>query len=233
MQIEVYGSGSKGNAYKISDGKTQILIDCGLPFREIQKKCGFKMSQIDACLVSHDHLDHSKAVKDLLHAGTDVYTSQGTIAIRNFKGHRLHPIKALEEFRVGTFKILPFDVEHDAPEPLGFLLTSTETKEKLLYFTDTFYLKYTFKGLTHIMCEANYSEEGIRKSMEAGYIPVELAARLFKSHMSIENLVETLKVNDLTNVKQIYLLHMSDNNGEELRFKREVQQISGVEVYVC
>ena len=50
----------------------------------------------------------------------------------------MHPVKALEEFQLGTFQVLPFDVEHDVPEPLGFLLTSTATGEKLLYFTDTY-----------------------------------------------------------------------------------------------
>jgi phosphoribosyl 1,2-cyclic phosphodiesterase len=124
---------------------------------------------------------------------------------------------------VGTFKVLPFDVQHDAPEPLGFLFTSTETGEKLLYFTDPYYIKYRFQGLTHIMAECNYDKETLQRSVDAGYIPIELVPRLMKSHMSLEHFLDLLKANDLREVKQIYLLHLSNNNSDEKRFKEEVR----------
>lgn len=108
----------------------------------------------------------------------DIYTSQGTIDACGLTGHRMHPVKALEEFRLGTFQVLPFDVEHDVPEPLGSLLTSMAIGEKLLYFTDTYFVRYRFTGLTHIMAKCNYSREGIQRSVEAGYIPIERVPRL-------------------------------------------------------
>jgi phosphoribosyl 1,2-cyclic phosphodiesterase len=138
----------------------------------------------------------------------------------------------LEELTVGTLKILPFDVQHDSPEPLGFLIVSNETSEKLLYFTDTYYLKYKFQGLTHIMAECNYDMETIQRSVDAGYIPMELVPRLIKSHMSLDHLLDLLKANDLSQVKQIYLLHLSSNNSNEVRFKEKVQKLTGTEVYV-
>ena len=129
--------------------------------------------------------------------------------------------------------MLPFDVQHDAPEPLGFLFTSVETGEKLLYFTDTYYIKYKFQGLTHIMAECNYDAETLQRSVDAGYIPIELVPRLVKSHMSLEHFLDLLKANDLSKVRQIYLLHLSNNNSDEKRFKEEVQKLTGAEVYVC
>ena len=56
MQIEVLGSSSKGNAYLVSDGQTSLLLDCGLPYAEMQEKSGFKISQVSGCLISHLHL---------------------------------------------------------------------------------------------------------------------------------------------------------------------------------
>jgi len=233
MQITVLASGSKGNAYHISDGKTSLLLDAGIPLKAIQVGCQFKVTQIRGCFVSHAHNDHSKAAKELARLGVDIYTSQGTIAACKLTGHRIHAVKALEEITVGTFQILPFDVEHDVPEPLGFLFTSTETGEKLLYFTDTYYIKYRFQGLTHIMGECNYDKDSLQRSVDAGYIPLELVPRLMKSHMSLEHFLDLLRANDLRKVRQIYLLHLSDNNSDENRYKEEVQKLTGAEVYVC
>lgn len=56
MQVEVLGSSSQGNAYIINDGKTSILLECGLPMKEMQIKSGFRISQMSGCLISHLHL---------------------------------------------------------------------------------------------------------------------------------------------------------------------------------
>lgn len=232
MDIKILASSSAGNAYRISDGRTSLLLDAGIPIKSIQVGCEFKVTQMDGCFVSHSHKDHSKAAKDLARLGVDIYTSQGTIEACGLSGHRIHAVKALQELTIGTFKVLPFDVQHDAPEPLGFLFTSVETGEKLLYFTDTYYIKYKFQGLTHIMAECNYDAETLQRSVDAGYIPIELVPRLVKSHMSLEHFLDLLKANDLSKVRQIYLLHLSNNNSDEKRFKEEVQKLTGAEVYV-
>ena len=70
-------------------------------------------------------------------------------------------------------------------------------------------------------------------SVEAGYIPVELVPRLVRSQMSLEHLIMTLRANDLSRVRQIYLLHLSANNSDERRCREEIQKLTGAEVYVC
>lgn len=233
MDITVIASGSSGNAYRISDGDTALLLDAGIPLQRIKQALNFRVRDIAGCLITHAHGDHAKAAGDLSKAGVDVYTSQGTIDACRLTGHRIKPVKALQEVMIGTFAVLPFDVQHDAPEPLGFLLTSRRTGEKLLYFTDTYYLKYRFTGLTHIMGECNYSMDIVEQSVRNGYIPPELVPRLIKSHMSLEHFLDLLKANDLHEVKQIYLLHLSNNNSDAERFREAVQKLTGTEVYVC
>ena len=233
MEIKVIASGSSGNAYTISDGATTLLLDAGIPLREIQIGTDFQVRRLAGAFVTHEHKDHSKAMKDLARLGVDVYASKGTIEACGLSGHRFRPVEARKQLDVGTFHILPFDVEHDAAEPLGFLFTSLSTGEKLLYFTDTYFLRYRFQGLTHIMAECNYTEEGIRESVAEGRIPIELVPRLVRSHMSLENLLDMLKANDMSTVRQIYLLHLSDNNSEAERMKEAVQRQTGAEVYLC
>ena len=133
MEIKALASGSTGNAYIVGDGQTTVLLDAGIPVKALQVGSGFRLRQFAGCFITHAHKDHSKAAAGLARLGMDIYTSQGTIDACGLAGHRMHPVKALEEFQLGTFQVLPFDVEHVVPEPLGFLLTSTATGEKLLY----------------------------------------------------------------------------------------------------
>ena len=68
-------SSSKGNAYVVSDGDTTLLLECGLTFKELQKRLGYQVSGLTACLVSHEHQDHAKAAAQLLKHGVPVYMS--------------------------------------------------------------------------------------------------------------------------------------------------------------
>lgn len=233
MDINVLASGSSGNAYIVSDGLSSILIDCGIPYGKLQEKSRFRVSRVAGCLISHEHADHCKAACELARRGVDIYTARGTIEAAGLSGHRIHEIKALSRFIVGTFNVLPFDTEHDAAEPLGFLLFSAGTLETLLYFTDTYYLRYKFKGITHIMAEANYSLDILRESIDADPGMGARRNRLLESHMSIEHLEEMLKANDLSNLKQIYLIHMSADNGDPAAFKERIQRLTGAEVYTA
>ena len=231
MDIRVLASGSSGNAYVISDGTTSLLLDAGIPIKAIKTGCRFRLHDIAACLITHEHKDHSKAAADLARRGVDVYASRGTIEACGLSGHRIRETKALKEEAVGTFMVLPFDVQHDAAEPLGFLCTSTVTREKLLYFTDTGYIKYRFTGLTHIMAECNHDEESIRASVDDGRIHTDLAKRIIRNHMSLERLIEMLKANDMSTVRQIHLLHLSSDNADTEKMVSEVRKATGVEVY--
>lgn len=233
MIVKPIASGSSGNAYYISDGKSSLLLDAGIPLARIQAGCGYCVSKLSGCLITHAHSDHVKSAKNLAKLGVNIYTSQGTIDMANLNGHRINRVKALEQFEAGTFKILPFDVEHDVPEPLGFLVYSKETKEKLLYLTDTYYIRYIFKGLTHILIEANYDPDVLLSNIRINYMDSGRAKRVITSHMSIDTTIQTLKSFDLSLVKQIYLLHLSNDNSNTELFKERVQAITGKEVYIC
>ena len=231
MDIQIIATGSRGNAYRVSDGDTAVLLDAGIPFRDLQRALGFRLSDIKGALITHAHKDHSRACADLLFRGVRVYTSAGTADACDLHGASLRTVNSLAAFDVGTFRVIPFDVAHDAPEPLGFLLTSDVTEERLLYFTDTFYLKYRFPGVTHLLGECNHDDEGIEEAVRQGYVPAKLAPRLVRSHMSLDTFLQFLRQMDRSRLKQIYLLHMSANNSNEKRFVEEVQKLTGVEVY--
>lgn len=225
MIIDVLASSSSGNCYRISDGTTSLLLECGIPIKQIRKSIG--LSDISACLISHSHGDHSKSAKDILKAGIDVYTSNGTREYLGLEGHRVNVAKSLKQITIGTFQALPFETQHDAVEPLGFLIQSTVTGEKLLFATDTYYVKYTFHGLTHIMVECNYDHKILTQNLEIGLVSRSQWDRLIQSHFSLSNVKQFLKSNDLSKVQEIHLLHLSDHNSDADLFRREIAELTG------
>ena len=230
MQIKSIASSSKGNCYIVDDGRTKILIECGIAYKEIQKALDFGISSIDGLLVSHPHKDHCRSVKDMIKAGIDVYLSEVAIEEIGISGHRINAIYSKKQFSIGTFIVLPFELQHDVFN-LGFLLAN-QAGDKLLYATDTYYIRYKFHGLTHIMVECNYSLDILKRNVEAGAVPKELKSRILKSHFSLENVKRFLQANDLSKVQEIWLLHLSDNNSDCERFKREIQELTGKMVFI-
>jgi phosphoribosyl 1,2-cyclic phosphodiesterase len=189
MKLKVLGSSSKGNCYILQNKSSSLLLEAGIRFDEIKRGLDFNYSKVAACLITHEHLDHSKAVRDVLRAGIDVYASKGTIeALLNQKVDmcRLpHQSESEKSFTVGPFTILPFQAQHDAAEPLGFLIKDMNTGEKVLFATDTYYVKYKFPALNYILVECNYCDDILKKNIAMGHVPKSLERRLLESHFSL------------------------------------------------
>lgn len=232
IEVTAIASSSKGNCYRISDGSTSLLLECGINYRDIQKALNFQMTQISGCLISHEHGDHVKSIKDVLKAGIDCYMSPGTAGAINVLHHRIKLVEAGKPFKIGTFQIMAFDVQHDVAQPYGFLIMNKEG-EKLLFATDTYYIKYKFPGLTHILVECNYSEKILKENIEKGSVPKVMEKRLLQSHFSLENVKEFFKANDLSKVQEIWLLHLSSSNSDEKLFKEEIMRLTGKVVYIA
>ena len=225
MNITVHHSGSSGNLYQVDD----LLVEAGVPIKKIKKSLDYKLSNISACLISHSHGDHACAAKDLMKAGVDCYCSKDTASALGLSGHRLHIIEPGKQIKIGTWTVKPFDLVHDVP-CLGFILAKGE--EKALYANDTSYIPYRFRGLTHILLGVNYNTEALMDNITCGSINAALGKRILKNHMSLDAAAQFFHVNDMSQVREIYLLHLSDKNSDEIYFKKTVEEITGKPVYL-
>jgi len=232
MEIKALASSSNGNCYFISDGKTNLLIEAGININRIRKH--IDLISLAGCLITHEHKDHSKSAKDIAKY-CNVFSSALTLELLDFGTYnfRKKPLQEKQIYNIGTFKVIPFETEHDAIDPFGYLIASTITNEKLLFATDTYYIKHKFKGLNYIMIECNYSKEILDYNIDKGRILKVNSDRLIRSHFELSNVKKFLKAQQLSNVKKIYLLHLSDANSDEELFKKEIQAITGKEVIVC
>lgn len=217
-------SSSKGNLYQISDCKTSLLLDPGVGINQIKQALGFKLSGISGVLTGHGHLDHSRGVVELTKVGVDVYAGASTIETHRIKGHRVHPIKHLGQFDIGTFRILPFLIPHDV-ENFGFLIQSG--KDKFLYLIDCTYCPYKFEKLTSIALGINYESSVLIKNVKEGRLHPALARRIIQAHCSLKTGLDFFKAQDLSKVKQINILHCSETNADKDRIKEAVMRQTG------
>ncbi len=228
MKFQVLGSSSKGNCYVIYNDDEAIVIEAGIKLIEVKKALDFKISRIQGVLVSHEHGDHSKYVKEYLECGLSVFMSIGTSEGLNLKGiEKPVIVQAGNQYEIGGFKVRPFDVIHDAKEPLGYLINHAESGN-ILFLTDTHYSKYKFRDLNHIVIEANYDSKIVERNIIEGKMPIAMLKRLQKSHMSIDTCIQLLHDNDLKNVNNIVLIHLSDGNSNAQEFKNKVIQATGI-----
>ena len=229
MKFEALASSSKGNAYIVSDKDTRILLECGVSHKNLQKLSGFSLSEIQAVLVSHEHKDHSNAVAELIKRGMDVYMSQGTAEALETDAVKL--IESMGQFNVGSFDIVPFTTFHDAREPLGFLIKSRVDGDVLAFATDTVNLRYKFPGLNILAIEANYDKSILERSNR----PEKLKQRIINAHMEIDTLCDYLRSLDLSECREIHLLHLSDAISHEGHFMNKVARAvpKGIEITAC
>lgn len=234
LKIQTIASSSSGNCYVLDNGDSRLMVECGLPWKKVLKELNFDTENFSAILLSHEHGDHSKGIKDAIKAGMDVYCSIGTASCLGSSGHRVHTIKSLEKFMpYRGWIVMPFDVEHDASQPLGFIIQSYT--EKLLFLTDTAYCKYRFSraGITHLMIECNFCDDILERNISSGVVDRHRCKRLKASHMSLQRVKDFIVQQDINTLQEIYLMHLSNENSDEAKFKREVQELTGVPVYVC
>ena len=223
-------SGSAGNAYLVSDKNTTLLLECGIPYRELMRRSGYQLSRIAACLITHEHGDHAKAARNLLAAGIQVYCSAGTAAalgIADLPGAR-PLLRHLRPTIIGTMAVLPVSVYHDAAEPLGWLIASQTDGEHLIFLTDTSRVEYRFPPAEHIMIECNYTDDDSMAHTNAY-----LARRILDNHLGLEGCLRFLKAQDLHTVQDIWLIHLSRSHGDPDLMRRAVSAATGKRVLIA
>ena len=238
--FEAFASSSAGNAYRLSGGSASapLLLECGITWPRLQKASGFTAVRSCGCLVSHDHMDHSKAVPDLLANGIPCYMSAETrahVVSRTAHFSRLKTVEHNVPFQVGDWRCLGFQVNHDSETPgtMGYIIDAPDGT-RTMFVTDCSWFAAKIPEDCNVLCiECNHDEEIVRSRVGAGKLDPVVAERSLRSHGSVQWLCDLLKASDLRKLREIHLLHLSDSNSNEDEFKDRVQRAAGVPVYVA
>lgn len=221
MQIKFIATGSKGNCYIVNDGYSSLMLDAGVPIEKMMERLGGQKLP-KHCLITHEHKDHCRAVHQLVKHGIKIYSSAETLQALNVGGKALkhnQPVIISNHWR-----IIPLDAEHDAIQPMMYVIKSLITGKCLLYATDTASINYEILGLTHLLVEINYDLEYVLDDQNA--------YRLLRTHMSVQKMCEWLMNNSSAmQLQEIHLCHGSNRNLDEDRTVNLVQRICGCPVY--
>lgn len=238
IEFRAHYSSSAANLYDVRDGDARMALECGTRYQDMQVALGHRVTQLDAVLLTHHHGDHSRCVDRVLKAGVDVYASEATWGELGQAGghHRARRIEAGELAVIGherrPWHVVAFETVHDAEGGLGFVIAGP-SGDKLLFAVDTAYLKHRFAGLTHVAVECNWSGNSIRRALDSGRVPASHVARVVRHHLSLRRVIKMLEANDLSEVREIHLLHLSDGHSDEREFKAAVQRVTGKPVHVA
>lgn len=243
INITVLASGSASNCYHISDGKGSLILEMGLPYKKFVHKMAHKhlsVVGVQGYLLTHEHKDHARGAMDVLSFGGAVYTSQGTKSalssdIGQSRAELIEVIQPLVPFFIDNWQILPFPSVHDAQEPLSFLIKSKTTGDVILFVTDSSFVSYNFsEPLNYIICECNFCESLIKKE----YLSQEksksgLAKRIFENHMGLDTLSTLLKDNDISNLQQLVVCHISNTRADRQLIKKELSKLTPAEIIIA
>lgn len=236
IEVQSIASSSSGNCYRLISGQHQLLLEAGLPLNKIKQAIGWQLGNLDGCLVTHEHEDHARSVEQLIRSGVDVYLSRGAAEVLGSRAKGATIVEAGVARFIGKrfWTVKPFTVQHDAIEPLGYMVC-TQERDILVFATDTFCLPHRFRVITHLMLECNYITSRVDERLADGSISFAQAKRLLHSHMSLDSVVMFCKQNReaLQYCQKIWLLHGSALNGDPEIFKDTIQKVTGKPVEVC
>lgn len=222
-------SSSKGNAYLVSGGGTTILLEAGLSMKELRKRSPVQISSLDAAFITHEHMDHAKCAGKLCNIGVSVYMSEGTAIALDLEDANI--MDTHETVAIGALKITAFDTYHNVAQPFGYAVEDMNTKERLLFAVDTVNLNVRWSGLTQVAIECNYADELLARLTR---LPDKVKERIRRSHMEIETTIKYLHKLDLSDVRTIYLLHMSSSSGNAGQFlDRFEREFPGINIHIC
>ncbi len=226
MELKIIGSSSAGNAYLLDGAKESLLIECGVPFTQVERTVSFAFRKMQGVIISHEHGDHAKSAEKCGKYRIPVYASSGTFDAIGRCGD-CRTLHHLEPVNIGGFVVRPFKVVHDANEPFGFLIRHEEMGT-MLFATDTAYLPYKFDGINQVMIECNYDKQLLDDNVAIGIVDYQLRNRIVQNHMSLSTCLETLAAIDLSKCRNIVLIHLSDDNSYPDLFRDKVQKQTAI-----
>lgn len=217
MKLKCIVTGSTGNCYILTSNSGETLIlDCGIPIKEIKKGLNWNVKDVVGVLCTHKHLDHSKSLNDFKAMGIPIYAPYLKIDYMSMN--------------MGGFTVKPFDLTtvdgswthtdaNGEPCPIfGFLITHPEMG-RMLYITDCELIKWKFKDINHILLGVNYDKDLVDTDNPK-------ANHVFRGHLSIDTACDFVRANDSDSLQNVIMCHLSSENADSDSFIEKTKKVA-------
>lgn len=216
VPYSIIGTGSTGNAVVLN---TNILIDCGVPFRAIKPH----LSGIKIVLLTHMHGDHfnRSTVAKIAEERPTVRFAGGSWMVPALvdAGVSKRNIDPLDSCHLYTYEELvtveTVPLHHDVPN-IGYKLYFPDGR-KAFYATDTNHLNgIKAKGFDLYMVEANYDDEEIQRRIKCKELNGEYAyeLRVLQNHLSKSKCDAWIFENAVGTSEYIYMHQHRERTGD-------------------
>lgn len=214
-------SGSSGNCFFVSEGKTKLLIDCGVSARAAERallSLGTSLSEIDAIFVTHEHSDHTKGLEIIAkNHGIPTYMTEPT-ARALIKDPACALIQNLVLFdgeystTVGEVKVSSFLTPHDCARSVGY--TVSGGGKKIGFATDMGCIE---ESVATSLCECNsvvIEANHDVNMLTLGPYPYELKCRIKSAvgHLSNDDCGRLCRMLAACGTGSFLLAHISKEN---------------------
>jgi len=233
MQMTVVSTGSKGNCILLEHERRIIILDCGVPIKDIMEAVKFNTINIDACLVSHSHCDHSSSAKKLTEMFIEVVMPKQTAFDLNIPEnsatlHLIDTSDLYQQFTFGDWFVKGFELEHDVYN-VGYIIYNRMAMQKIVYISDTGFIRHVIPDADILIVEANFIDDLLTENEDNN----EQLIRIKKSHMGLSRLCSYVNKISKHWLKHIVLVHLSEKNADEQTMADEVAKVTSVHTIIA
>lgn len=239
MRFCSIASGSSGNCIYVGSDQTHLLVDIGISGKKLKEglnELELDGKDLDGILITHEHSDHIKGLGVIARKyGVPIYTTGGTAdAVLRMKSGVgklpegiIHEIREDEPFRIKDLEICPFQISHDAAQPVGYRISNGEKTVGIATDLGRYgeYLIDHLRNLDVLLLEANHDV----RMLQVGPYPYLLKQRILgdRGHLSNENAGRLLCRLLHDKMKAVFLGHLSkENNYEALAFETVCSEVT-------
>lgn len=209
LEFKCLSTGSTGNCYLLKGNDETLILDCGIPKREIVAGLDYNVSNVVGIIVSHCHRDHSLAIDDLFMFDVwQPYLNE----------------KSMQKKTFGNFSVQSFKLPHNGIENCGFLIKYDN--EKILYMTDFEYCEFDFSklGITQLIIECNYDLKFIDKDIPNYQHKV-------LGHCEFEVCKDFIESVDSEKLQNVILIHMGHFEYKYAELVEKIQKHTNAKVF--
>ena len=229
--LRVLASGSSGNACFLQVAGVRVLIDAGLPLTRLARalrELGCDPADLDAVLLTHEHSDHVRGLAELRAAapGLPIHATPATArAVRRVCGEIVDPALAhAETMEIGALHVLPFRVDHDAADPVGYRLAAGDFAVAVAtdLGDDTPVVRRAMVDCRALVLEANHDEDLLARGPYPTFLKRRVASR--RGHLSNRQTARLVAAVAGPRLEQVVLCHLSEANNSPERAEQAVKR---------